>query len=396
MTSKQKRKIRGSTPANSPMRTPILRRCGAGIARRSFSHRFENRNCYTHFVHRLTNPRQLVARRACRQCGWNRKRSAWCTSPGCLLADHADDCGVTAARFARMAAARHRQLRAQQSPPACLRSRRTADRGPAVRRRRALLRGPESCFLDLDAHAAIAPRFRSACSQCRRGSDRACSGSCTPPAAAASSATSVMQRRRIARRSSVSNSRPSRLRHDGHAVIADRAAENNEVARHARAGRQPDAVGHDADPGRVDENAVAFAPFHHLGVAGDDGEPRRGGPRHRMRHPAQISMREPSSMMKPALRNSGRAPPIARSFTVPCTASEPMSPPGKNSGCTTKESVVNASRALRSRAPPGRPAGPAPDSKTAAGRHRAAVRRSGAAAAMAEHDRSPRPEARDT
>ena len=34
---------------------------------------------------------------------------------------------------------------------------------------------------------------------------------------------------------------------------------------------------------------------------------------------------------------------MARSFTVPFTARVPMSPPGKNSGFTTKESVVKAS-----------------------------------------------------
>ena len=49
--------------------------------------------------------------------------------------------------------------------------------------------------------------------------------------------------------------------------------------------------------------------------------------------------------MKPADRYSGRAPHIARSFTVPFTARSPMSPPGKNSGETTNESVVNARRA---------------------------------------------------
>ncbi len=49
-------------------------------------------------------------------------------------------------------------------------------------------------------------------------------------------------------------------------------------------------------------------------------------------------------MMKAALKNNGVAPPIAKSFTVPCTASEPMSPPGKNSGFTTKESVEMAKR----------------------------------------------------
>src|SRR5664280_2625974 len=53
----------------------------------------------------------------------------------------------------------------------------------------------------------------------------------------------------------------------------------------------------------------------------------------------------PSSRMRPAESASGCAPHIARSFTVPCTASEPMSPPGKKSGLTTNESVENARRA---------------------------------------------------
>ncbi len=42
---------------------------------------------------------------------------------------------------------------------------------------------------------------------------------------------------------------------------------------------------------------------------------------------------------------SGCAPLIATSLTVPCTASEPMSPPGKNSGLMVNESVEIASRA---------------------------------------------------
>ena len=53
---------------------------------------------------------------------------------------------------------------------------------------------------------------------------------------------------------------------------------------------------------------------------------------------------KPSSRMKAADKNSGVAPPTARSLTVPCTASLPMSPPGKKSGRTTNESVVNAMR----------------------------------------------------
>src|SRR5581483_7013198 len=44
-------------------------------------------------------------------------------------------------------------------------------------------------------------------------------------------------------------------------------------------------------------------------------------------------------------RQSGRAPATARSLIVPCTASRPMSPPGKKSGVTTYESVVKARRA---------------------------------------------------
>ena len=47
-------------------------------------------------------------------------------------------------------------------------------------------------------------------------------------------------------------------------------------------------------------------------------------------------------MIKPTLKNSGVALKLQRSFTVPQIASFPMSPPGKNSGSTTNESVVNA------------------------------------------------------
>ncbi len=41
---------------------------------------------------------------------------------------------------------------------------------------------------------------------------------------------------------------------------------------------------------------------------------------------------------------SGLAPAIARSLTVPLTASSPIEPPGKRSGLTTKVSVVVARR----------------------------------------------------
>jgi hypothetical protein len=48
--------------------------------------------------------------------------------------------------------------------------------------------------------------------------------------------------------------------------------------------------------------------------------------------------------MKTKLRYRGCAPLIAKSFTVPLTASLPMSPPEKKMGVTTKESVVKAKR----------------------------------------------------
>lgn len=64
------------------------------------------------------------------------------------------------------------------------------------------------------------------------------------------------------------------------------------------------------------------------------------------------SMEKPSSRMKAAEMARGRAPHMATSLTVPWTAREPMSPPGKILGRTTKESVDRARR------PPGsQPAG---------------------------------------
>ena len=48
-----------------------------------------------------------------------------------------------------------------------------------------------------------------------------------------------------------------------------------------------------------------------------------------------VAIGKPSSRIKPTLRYKGRAPAMARSLTVPFTASSPMSPPGKNSGLTT-------------------------------------------------------------
>ena len=55
-------------------------------------------------------------------------------------------------------------------------------------------------------------------------------------------------------------------------------------------------------------------------------------------------MGKPSSIIKPTLSTFGSAPAMAKSLTVPLTANSPMFPPGKKTGCTTKESVLNAKR----------------------------------------------------
>jgi hypothetical protein len=73
----------------------------------------------------------------------------------------------------------------------------------------------------------------------------------------------------------------------------------------------------------------------------------------------EVSIGRPSSSMKPDGEASGRAPHMARSLTVPQTARLPMSPPGKKSGLTTKESVEKASRAPPASGGRRRAAGPA-------------------------------------
>ena len=70
-----------------------------------------------------------------------------------------------------------------------------------------------------------------------------------------------------------------------------------------------------------------------------------------------VPVGRPSSIISASERYFGSAPHIARSFTVPQTASLPMSPPGNSSGVTTKLSVEKAS-------PPGSRA-PSPSASSA-------------------------------
>ena len=107
--------------------------------------------------------------------------------------------------------------------------------------------------------------------------------------------------------------------------------------------RSPSA--NDADAGSVDEHSVATALFDDFGVTRDDRHAGFFG---------GVAKRFDDTTQRPKLQSlfenecgaqiERLAPPIARSFTVPWTASEPIFPPGKKSGFTTNESVVKASR----------------------------------------------------
>jgi len=76
----------------------------------------------------------------------------------------------------------------------------------------------------------------------------------------------------------VSNSSPSRRAHDRHAVIADGAADNDDVARLRVLRRDVDAFGDDADAAGIDKDAVAVSFLDDFGIARhqrDSGVPRR-------------------------------------------------------------------------------------------------------------------------
>ena len=98
------------------------------------------------------------------------------------------------------------------------------------------------------------------------------------------------------------------------------------------------------DARRADVHPVGVAALDDLRVAGDDLDARRRAAAAIASTSARSSSAgSPSSSTSERLSASGRAPPIARSLTVPLTASSPIEPPGKRSGLTTKLSVVIAS-----------------------------------------------------
>ena len=135
--------------------------------------------------------------------------------------------------------------------------------------------------------------------------------------------------------------------HHGHAVVGrwcpTRARTSPGCT--ARAPRSRPA-GIDADAGGRDVEPVGRAPADHLGVAGDDGDARRPPPPRPCRRRWRAARRREALLdarTRPTATAAAR-PSTARSLTVPCTARWPIDPPGKRRGCTTNESVVNASR----------------------------------------------------
>ena len=93
-------------------------------------------------------------------------------------------------------------------------------------------------------------------------------------------------------------------------------------------------AGH-GDAGRVEDDAVDLAAAHHLGVAGDDRAcASRQVAGHRGLDPLEVRCAgiPPRGSRRRSAPRTSVAPIMARSLTVPQTASRPMSPPGKKIG----------------------------------------------------------------
>ena len=88
----------------------------------------------------------------------------------------------------------------------------------------------------------------------------------------------------------------------------------------------------------------------------------------------RTSAGRPSSRISERLSAAGSAPAIARSLTVPFTASSPIEPPGKRSGLTTKLSVLIARPRPSMRTTPESPSSArAPSSEPRAGSSRPSI-----------------------
>ena len=135
--------------------------------------------------------------------------------------------------------------------------------------------------------------------------------------------------------------------HDRRAVLADRARQQDAVARADRVGDRSGRAG------RARRCRRCRRTCRRRRRARPPSCRRRRSPPRPPRAAAAIastsafrsSAARPSSRISDSVSARGRAPDTARSFTVPFTARSPIEPPGKRSGFTTNESVVNASAA---------------------------------------------------
>jgi hypothetical protein len=141
------------------------------------------------------------------------------------------------------------------------------------------------------------------------------------------------------RQDGASKLRFSRLRHDGHAVVAERAGHQHAVA---RPGRSPEI----APSGTTPTPVVVMNTPSPLPCSTTLVSPvTMGTPASRAAAAMESTMRQVGQreafLQDEAGREVQRARPItATSLTVPCTDRQPMSPPGKNSGETTWLSVA--------------------------------------------------------
>ena len=221
-----------------------------------------------------------------------------------------------------------------------------ADRGRGSRTRRARRRAPASRARRPRCRAAGARRSRPASPPRRRASGRASRGSSGQ--ASQHRRDELVQRRGVARerrrRTPAPRAATGWRRRDRRSCPRRRIASPGRTVREPRARRpagttpMPEVLMKILSPLPRPTTLVSPVTMRHAGALGGARAPSRP----RARSSASGS---PSSRMNASDRQSGRAPPTARSLTVPLTASSPMSPPGKKIGVTTYESVVNASRA---------------------------------------------------
>ena len=159
----------------------------------------------------------------------------------------------------------------------------------------------DGAFLDLDAHAPIARRSRSACWPAPPRVGSRMQRIASAPAAANMASTSVWSGAESLA-TSLSSSSPSRSDRMAMPWSPMAAAQNHRIARPRLARGKMHAVAHQADARGIDVDAVARAALHHFRVAGDDGHAgARGGLRHGVGDAPQIGHG------KAFFQNEGRA-----------------------------------------------------------------------------------------